>query len=198
MVKGMSPYNHMSAIRALQSTTKRRPVVSSGRRRRRSGRPKRLFGSDNNNNDKENTKKANSGPKSKRDWTPGRIARKTRGPLRVQQQPHRPEPRPGKSAVRAVATNAPVDTVVLRAPTQNAPSKITPQWIAVKRNPMPTLALQYAASGVVRILSIELTGLEHCGATELCDTIYSQCDMYFSGVPRSQVRRLIQAARAYD
>ena len=64
---------------------------------------------------------------------------------------------------------------------------------------MPTLALQYeAASGVVRILSIELTGLEHCGATELCDTIYSQCDMYFSGVPRSQVLRLIQAARAYD
>ena len=194
MIKGMSPYNHMSAIRALQSTTKRRPVVSSGRRRR-SGRPKRLFGSD-----KENTKKANSGPKSKRDWTPGRIARKTRGPLRLRQQPHRPEPRPGKSAVRAVATNAPVDTVVLRAPTQNAPSKITPQWIAVKRNPMPTLALQYceAASGVVRILSIELTGLEHCGATELCDTIYSQCDMYFSGVPRSQVLRLIQAARAYD
>ena len=99
------------------------------------------------------------------------------------------------SAAGSPDAAAPVENFVLGA-TGNCGGGVKPQWLAVKRDPTPTLALQYAdRAGVVKILSIELTRLHQDSANELCDAIFAQCAAYFVGVQRGQVLRLIEGLR---
>ena len=242
-----SPFNHVAAMKQLRNSPAAPPPAAlaakdvSGdrdrrrRRRRRRRRkqergPKQLFAGG-GGGDKENGggndgaaaprvrrgRGKRNGPKTKDDWTPGREARKTKGP------PLRPCPSPAncleskmddassttspsssssgspmKDASPAGAAPAPIETFVLQQQHPGAAGHpgVKPQWLAVKRDPVPTLALQYAdAAGCVKILSIELTRVHADPAGVLCDAIFAQCSAYFVGIQRGQVLRLIQSVQ---